>query len=181
LNFTTRNNKDEQMPITMYQASVPQFVRMLDNLKSILEKAATHAAAKKIDESALVNARLFPDMLPLTAQVQIAADFARGTAARLAGLEPPKVEDNEKTFAELTARIDNAIAYVRTLSAAQIDGSEARQITRTIRGAPMTFTGLDYLIRFALPNFYFHVTTAYAILRHNGVEVGKLDFIGSAG
>jgi hypothetical protein len=162
----------------MYQASVPQFIKMLGNLKSILDKAATHATSKKIDESVFVNARLSPDMLPLTAQVQIATDFARGTTARLVGVEPPKVEDNEKSFAELTARIDAAIAYVRTFSAAQVDGSETRQITRTIRGAPKTFSGQDYLIQFSLPNFYFHVTTAYAILRHNGVEIGKLDFLG---
>jgi hypothetical protein len=166
------------MALTMYQASVPQFIKMLGNLKSILDKAAAHATSKKIDESVFVNARLSPDMLPLTAQVQIATDFARGTTARLVGVEPPKVEDNEKSFAELTARIDAAIAYVRTFSAAQVDGSETRQITRTIRGAPKTFSGQDYLIQFSLPNFYFHVTTAYAILRHNGVEIGKLDFLG---
>jgi hypothetical protein len=167
------------MSITMYQSSVPQFVHMLGNLKAILEKGAAYAAAKKIDESVLVGARLFPDMFPLTVQVQIAADFARGTAARLAGVEPPKVEDNEKNFAELIARVDNAIAYVRTFTAAQIDGSETRQVTRTIRGTPKTFTGQDYLIKFALPNFYFHLATTYAILRHNGVEVGKGDFLGA--
>ena len=166
------------MALTMYQASVPQFIKMLGNLKSILDKAATHATSKKIDESVFINARLSPDMLPLTAQVQIATDFARGTTARLVGVEPPKVEDNEKSFAELTARIDAAITYVRTFSAAQVDGSETRQITRTIREAPKTFSGQDYLIQFSLPNFYFHVTTAYAILRHNGVEIGKLDFLG---
>jgi hypothetical protein len=169
------------MPITMYQASVPQFVRMLGCLKSILQKAAAHAAAKKIDEAVFVNARLAPDMLPLTGQVQIATDFARGTSARLAGSEMPKVEDNEKTFAELTARIDAAIAYVKTMSAAQIDGSESRQVTRKVGGIEMTFSGQDYLIKFALPNFYFHVTTAYAILRHNGVDVGKMDFLGPLG
>jgi uncharacterized protein len=166
------------MAITMYQASVPQFIKMLGNLRSILEKAAAHAAAKKIDEAVFVNARLFPDMLPLTGQVQIATDFARGTAARLAGAEPPKIEDNEKSIAELIARVDTAVAYVRTIPQSQIDGSETRKITRTIRGTTRTFSGVDYLIQFALPNFYFHVTTAYAILRHNGVEVGKLDFLG---
>jgi len=166
------------MAITMYQASVPQFIKMLGNLRSILEKAAAHAAAKKIDESVLVGARLYPDMLPLAGQVQIATDFARGTAARLAGAEPSKVEDNEKSFAELIARVDAAIAYVRTIPQGQIDGSETRQITRTIRGTARTFSGLDYLTQFSLPNFYFHITTAYAILRHNGVEIGKLDFLG---
>ena len=166
------------MPITLYQASVPQFIRMLGNLKAILEKAAAHAAAKKIDESVLLGARLYPDMFPLTRQVQLATDFARGTGARLAGIEPPPVEDKERGFVELTARIDNAIAYLRTLPAAQIDGAEAREITRMIRGVPKTLPGVDYLLKYALPNFYFHVTTAYAILRHSGVEVGKGDFDG---
>jgi len=167
------------MSITMYQASVPQFIRMLANLKAILEKAAAHAAAKKIDESVLLGARLFPDMFPLTRQVQIATDFARGTGARLAGMEPTSVDDKEQSFVELAARVDNAIAYLRTLPAAQIDGSEKREITRMIRGAPKTFTGLDYLVKYALPNFYFHLSTAYAILRHNGIEVGKGDFVGT--
>jgi hypothetical protein len=169
------------MSITMYQASVPQFIRMLGNLKGILEKAAAHAAARKIDEPVLLNARLFPDMFPLTRQVQIATDFARGTAARLAGVEPPAVEDNEQSFAALAARVDAAIAYLNTLPAAKIDGSEAREITRKVRGVERTFAGIDYLIQYALPNFYFHVTTAYAILRHNGLEIGKPDFVGSFG
>jgi hypothetical protein len=167
------------MSITMYQASVPQFIRMLGNLKGILEKAAAHAASKKIDETVFLGARLFPDMFTLTRQVQLATDFARGTAARLAGLEPPPVEDKEQRIAELVERIDAAIGYLQTLPAAQIDGSETRQITRTVRGQARTFTGLVYLIQYALPNFYFHTTTAYAILRHNGVEVGKTDFVGT--
>ena len=167
------------MSITMYQASVPQFIRMLGNLKGILEKTAAHAAARKIDESVLLNARLFPDMFPLTRQVQIATDFARGTGARLSGVEPPAVEDKEQSFAELSARVDVAIAYLRTLPAAKIDGSETREITRTIRGAPKIFTGLNYLIQYSLPNFHFHLATAYAILRHSGVEVGKGDFVGA--
>jgi len=166
------------MAITMYQASVPVFVKMLGNLKAILEKTAAHAAAKKIDESVFVNARLCPDMRPLSFQVQVASDFARGTSARLSGVEPPAVEDKEKTLADLIARVDAAIAYVRTFKATQIDGSETRQITRKIRGEPVTFSGLDYLLAYALPNFYFHVTTAYAILRHNGLEIGKGDFLG---
>lgn len=169
------------MPITLYQASVPVFSRMLGNLTGILDKAAAHAAAKKIDDAVLLGARLYPDMFPLSRQVQLATDFARGTAARLAGLEPPSVEDKEQTFVELSARIDGALAYLRTLSAAQIDGMEAREITRTIRGVPRTFNGQDYLLRYALPNFFFHVSTAYAILRHNGVEIGKTDFIGTFG
>jgi uncharacterized protein len=165
------------MAITMYQASAPVFIKLLGNLKAILEKAAAHAAAKKIDESVLVNARLYPDMLPLSAQVQIASDMARGTMARLAGAEPSPIEDKEKTLAELMTRIDAAVAQVRSFQAAQIDGTETRQITRKLGGNTMTFTGLDYLLLFAMPNFYFHVTTTYAILRHNGVELGKGDFL----
>ncbi len=167
------------MNISMYQASVPAFVRGLTSLKTILERAAAHAQAKKIDDVVFVNDRLYPDMLPLSRQVQIASDFARGTSARLAGVEPPPIEDNEKTFSELIARVDKSLDYVKTFTAAQIDGSEGRQITRPVRGQPKTFTGLDYLRQSSLPNFYFHMTTAYAILRHNGVEVGKADFIGS--
>ena len=167
------------MTISMYQASVPAFIRTLGNLRGIVEKAAAHAQEKKIDESVFLAARLFPDMLAFTRQVQIATDFARGTAARLAGSEPPSDEDKEQTFAELTARIDRAIAFLRTLAPAQIDGSEGREIVRPIRGEPKKFTGLDYLLQYALPNFYFHTTTAYAILRHNGIVIGKGDFIGS--
>lgn len=169
------------MPITMYQASVPVFVRMLGNLTAILDKAAAHAAARKIDDAVLLGARLYPDMFPLSRQVQLATDFARGTAARLAGLEPPSAEDKEQTFVELSARVDGTLAYLRTLPAAQIDGSETREITRTIRGVTRTFNGQDYLLRYALPNFYFHLSTAYGILRHNGVEIGKTDFIGTFG
>jgi len=169
------------MSITMYEASIPVFIRMLGNLRAILEKAATYAAAKKIDESVLVGARLYPDMLPLSVQVQIAADFARGTAARLAGVEPAKIEDNERTFAELIARVNASIAYVKTITAAQLEGSETRTVTRTIRGNQLEFTGLDYLLRFALPNFYFHLTTTYAILRHNGLDIGKMDYLGPTG
>src|SRR4029079_7687087 len=154
--------KDDRMALSMYQASAPVFIKILGNLKAILEKAAAHAAAKKSDESLLVNARLYPDMLPLSAQVQIASDMARGTMARLSGAEPPAVEDKEKTLAELIARIDTAVAYVRSFQAAQIDGSETRQITRKLRGNTVNFTGLDYLLTFAMPNFYFHVTTTYA-------------------
>jgi len=167
------------MTISMYQASVPVFVKGLTNLKAILEKAAAHAQAKKIDETVFAGARLYPDMLPLTGQVQIATDFARGTTARLAGVEMPKWEDNEKTLAELIARVDKTLEYVKPFTAAQIDGSEGKEITRTLRGQPRTFTGLNYLLQFALPNFYFHSTTAYALLRHNGVEIGKMDFLGN--
>jgi len=167
------------MTISMYKASVPVFIKGLTNLKAILEKAAAHAQAKKIDETVFAGARLFPDMLPLTGQIQIATDFARGTTARLAGVEMPKWEDNEKTLAELIARVDRTLDYVKPFIATQIDGSEARSITRQVRGQPRTFTGLNYLLQYALPNFYFHSATAYGILRHNGVEIGKADFLGS--
>jgi hypothetical protein len=167
------------MTISMYQASVPVFIRMLTNLKAILQKAAAHAQAKKIDESVLLNARLYPDMFPLTRQVQIASDFARGTSARLSGVEPPAYEDNEKTFAELVARIDRTVDYLRALKADAIEGSEAREIVRPVRGQPKTFTGINFLLQYAMPNFYFHTTTTYAILRHCGIEIGKGDFIGA--
>ena len=167
------------MTISMYQASVPVFARGLASLKTILTKGAAHAAAKKIDESVFINARLFPDMLPLKAQIYIATDFARGTVARLAGIEPPKWEDNQLTFAELIARVDRTVEAVKSFSAAQIDGSENRSVTRPVGGEPKVFTGINYLLQYSLPNFYFHATTAYAILRSNGVEIGKGDFIGA--
>ena len=167
------------MTISMFQASVPAFVKGLTNLKTILEKAAAHAQAHKIDDTVLVTARLYPNMLPLAKQIQIASDFARGTTARLAGVEPPAMEDNEKTLADLIARVDRTLDYVKPFTAAQIDGSEAKVITRQVRGQPRTFTGLNYLLQYALPNFYFHSATAYAILRHNGVEIGKADFLGN--
>jgi uncharacterized protein len=166
------------MSLSMYQASVPAILRGLDNLSAILKKAEDHAAARKIDPAVLLAARLFPDMFPLTRQVLIAADFAKGVPARLAGVEVPKYEDNEKTFAELQARIAKTKDFVMSLTAAQIDGSEERNIELTIGGSPMTFKGEAYLTGFGLPNFYFHSATAYGILRHNGVELGKRDFIG---
>jgi len=166
------------MTLSMYQASVPVFVKMLTNLKGVLQKAAAHAQARKIDEAALVNARLYPDMLPLSKQIQIASDFARSTAARLGGTEPPSYEDNEKTLTELIARIDRTIEFLRTKKAGEIDGSEGREIVRPVRGEPHKFSGLNFLLQYALPNFFFHTTTAYAILRHNGVEVGKQDYLG---
>ena len=167
------------MTISMYQASVPVFVKGLTNLKGILEKAAAHALAHKIDDTVFVTARLYPNMLPLSKQVQIASDFARGTTARLAGSEPPSMEDNEKTLADLIARVQKTIDFVKPFTAAQIDGSEGREITRPVRGQPKTFTGINYLVLYAMPNFYFHTATAYAILRHNGVEIGKSDFLGT--
>lgn len=167
------------MTISMYRASAPVFARGLANLAGILGKAAAHAAAKKVDESVYLNARLFPDMFPLTRQVWIATDFARGTVARLAGDEPPKWDDTEATFADLIARVERAHAAVTAYTAAQIDGSETRSIVRPVRGQPHTFNGLDYLLQYALPNFYFHSATAYGILRGSGVELGKVDFIGA--
>ena len=167
------------MTLSMYQSSAPVFVKMLGNLKGILEKAAAHAQAKKIDESAFLTARLFPDMLPFTSQIHIATDFARGTCARLAGAEPPSIESNEKSFAELISRVDRSIDYINTLKAGAIDGSEGRAIVRQVRGAPVKFTGQNYLLKYALPNFYFHMSMAYALLRQGGVELGKMDFIGA--
>jgi len=167
------------MTLSMYQASAAVFIKMLGNLKGILEKAAAHAQAKKIDESAFLSARLFPDMLPFTRQVHIATDFARGTCARLSGAEPPSIDSDEKSFAELISRIERSIDYVKSVKPAQIDGSEGREIVRKVRGKDVKFTGMNYLLGFALPNFYFHMSMTYALLRQGGVEVGKMDFIGS--
>ena len=166
------------MAISMHRASVPVYVHMLGALSGVLDKAAAFAAAKKIDPSVLLQARLAPDMFPLARQVQIACDFAKGPAARLAGIEVPKWDDNEASFDQLKARIAKTVEYVKGFAPAQIDGSETREVAITVGGQPMTFNGLDYLLGFAMPNFYFHVTTAYAILRHNGVEVGKRDYMG---
>jgi hypothetical protein len=167
------------MQVSMYTISVPVFVRMLTNLDAILGKAAAYAEARKIEPSVLMNARLFPDMFPLTMQVRIAADFARGGVARLIGQEPPKYEDNETSFADLKDRIARSIAYVQGFSAAQIDGTEERRIVRTVAGKEHEFTGYIYLTQLVLPNLFFHITTAYDILRHNGVELGKRDYIGA--
>ncbi len=166
------------MALSMYQASVPAFVQMLTALSNILDKAAAFAAAKKVDPAVLLASRLAPDMFPLTRQIQIGADFAKGPMARLAGLEVPKYEDNETTIDALKARIAKTLDYVKSFKPEQIDGSEARAINLTVGGQPLTLTGQDYLVNFALPNFYFHITTAYAILRHNGVEIGKRDYMG---
>ena len=167
------------MTISMYQASAPRFVNMLSNLSAVLDKAAAHAEAKKIDSLVLTAARLYPDMLPLTSQVRIACDNAKGAVSRLAGVEIPKHEDTEQSFAELKARIAKTITYVQTIKPAQIDGSEEREVVLKLRGTDVKFNGMQYLLGFALPNFYFHVVTAYDILRHNGVEIGKRDYIGN--
>lgn len=167
------------MTLSMYQASAPRFASMLKNLSAILAKAEAQAAARKFDPEVLLNARLYPDMLPLRAQVMIACDNAKGPVARLAGMTPPKHEDTETTFAELQARIAKTLDFIASVPASDIDGSEERTVTLKLgpRG-DVSFAGMQYLCGFALPNFYFHVTTAYAILRHNGIEIGKADYIG---
>ena len=164
----------------MYQASAPRFAHTLKNLAAILEKAKAHAAAKKFDEQVMTSLRLYPDMFALARQVQIACDTAKGAVARLAGVEIPKHEDTEKTFDELQARIAQTLAFIATVKAAQIDGTEDREIVLKLQGKDVAVKGLAYLLGRAWPNFYFHVTTAYNILRHNGVELGKGDFIGTA-
>lgn len=166
------------MTITMYQASIPSLIRSLNNLAAILEKGLAHAEAKKIDPAVLVNSRLYPDMFPLGRQVQIASDIARKGAARLAGLEAPNLEDNETSFPELIARLGQTTAYLETLTPEQIDGSEEKSITLPVGKDTMNFEGLPFLLSFVLPNVYFHVTTAYDILRHCGVDLGKLDYLG---
>jgi hypothetical protein len=167
------------MNITMYQASVPQFVRMLDNLDSILAKTEAHALAKKTDPAVYLAARLYPDMFPLLKQVQIACDHAKGAVARLAAVPVPKYEDGEQSFEELRTRIGKTRAFIQSVDSEQFAGAEEREISLTIGGHDMNFKGLPYLLGFALPNFYFHLVTAYDILRHNGVELGKRDYIGA--
>lgn len=167
------------MTISMYQASVPAFIKTLENLSAILDKAVAHAEAKKIDPNALLGARLFPDMYPLVRQVQLTSDFAKNGAGRLAAIDPPKFPDNEASFEELKERIKKTIDFLKGLKPAQIDGSEAREISFPIGGKPRSFQGQTYLLHWALPNFFFHATTAYDLLRHNGVEVGKRDFLGA--
>jgi len=167
------------MSISMYQASVPRFANILGNLSSILDKAQAHVDAKKIDVAALTGDRLFPDMFPMSRQVQIACDTAKSVVARLAGAEIPKDEDTEKTLPELKARIAKTIAFIQGFTPAQIDGTEDKAIV-TRRGDKEThYKGMQFLLGHAVPNFYFHVTTAYNILRHNGVEIGKRDFLGN--
>ena len=167
------------MQITMYQASAPRFVHMLKNLSSMLDKAQAHAEARKIDPAALTTFRLYPDMFPFSRQVQVACDVAKGVAARLAGVEVPRHEDTEQTFPELKARIAKTIAFIETIRPEQIDGSEEKDIVVKLGKQEYRFKGMQYLLNWAYPNFYFHVTTAYNILRHNGVELGKKDFVGA--
>ena len=166
------------MSLSMYQASIPQFQRMLGNLAQILAKAEGWAQSRKIDPSVLLNARLAPDMFPLVRQVLIASDSVKGCAARLAGIEVPSFADTESSFAELQARVQKTLDFLSSVSAAQVDGSEDKAITLNFPGQELKFSGRDYLLSFVLPNFYFHLTTTYAILRHNGLEIGKMDFLG---
>ncbi|MES2676953.1 MAG: DUF1993 domain-containing protein [Pseudomonadota bacterium] len=168
------------MAISMYQASVPVFIHNLNNLSAILKKAANHAEAKKIEPTVFINARLFPDMLPLVRQVQIASDAAKATIARLAEIEIPSFEDNETSFADLQERISKTIKFLQTIKPEQIDGKEELKISYFQHGKDRNFIGLPYLLNWGLPNLYFHITTAYAILRHNGVEIGKKDYLGNA-
>ncbi|MFO1150642.1 MAG: DUF1993 domain-containing protein [Alsobacter sp.] len=166
------------MSLTPHDISVPVFTRTLKALDAILAKAEAHAEARKIDPTVFLQARLAPDMFPLTRQVQIACDFAKGASARLAGAEVPSWPDDEKTFAELRARIGRTLDFIATLPAQAFAGAETREITIMMRGEPRSFDGRTYLLHNVLPNFFFHAATAYDILRHNGLEIGKRDFIG---
>jgi len=166
------------MKLSMYQASAPRFANTLRNLSAILDKAQAHAEAKKLDPAVPGSLRLIADMFPLSRQVQIACDTAKGAVARLAGAEIPKHEDTEQTLADLKTRIAKTLDFLGSVPAAKIDGSEEREVVLKMRSGEQKFTGMQYLMGHALPNFYFHVTTAYNILRANGVEVGKRDFLG---
>ncbi|HEV8097150.1 MAG TPA: DUF1993 family protein [Burkholderiales bacterium] len=167
------------MTLSMYQASAPRFANSLQNLSAILDKTQAHVEAKKIDPAVLLASRLYPDMFPLVRQIQIASDNAKGPVARLAGVEVPKYEDTEETIADLKARLAKTIDFVSSFKPAQIDGSEDKDIHLKLGPREVDWKGMQYLLGFALPNFYFHVVTAYDILRHNGVEIGKRDYIGT--
>jgi hypothetical protein len=166
------------MSLSMYQASIPVFTRMLGNLSVILDKAAKHAEAKKIDPAVFINARIAPDMFALARQVQIATDAVKGCAARLGGIAVPSFADTEVTFPELQERITKTVAFLKSVTAVQIDGSEDRSIELKLGSKEVSFPGQVYLLNFVLPNMYFHISMTYAILRHNGVELGKMDFLG---
>jgi hypothetical protein len=161
----------------MYAATVPPFTSMLKNLQAVMAKAEAHCEARKIDPAAFLASRLYPDMLPFTAQVQIATDNAKGAAGRLAAVEIPKFEDTEKTFAELQARVSSTIAFLDTLTEGQFEGAADRDIVLQLRDRKIEFKGAAYLLQWAIPNVYFHITTAYALLRHGGVEIGKKDYL----
>ncbi|WP_338052381.1 DUF1993 domain-containing protein [Rhodoferax sediminis] len=174
-----RSLQDFIMTISMYQASVPRLANILGNLSNILDKAQAHVDARKLDVSTLMNYRLFPDMLPFTKQVQIACDKSRSVVARLAGLDVPVYDDNEKTLAELKVRIAKTIAFIQSVSPAQIDGTEDKEVVLKVAGKETHYKGMQLLLGHSLPNVYFHITTAYNILRHNGVEIGKRDYLGN--
>jgi hypothetical protein len=165
--------------LSIYDLSIPVLTRGLTNLTAILDKAAAHAAAKKIDPAVLAQARLFPDMFPLSRQVQITCDTAKGAAARLAGVEVPKHEDTEKTIEELKQRVAKTLEFVKSIKAEQLHGAESKTIEMKFPNSTLTFTGLTYLANFVLPNFFFHISMTYALLRTNGIEVGKMDYLGS--
>ena len=167
------------MTLSMYQASVPRFINALNNLSAILDKAQAHVDAKKLDEATLTSFRLFPDMLPMARQILIATDTAKGLAARLAGVEIPVYDDTEKTLGELKARIAKTVAYLQTFRPEQIDGTENKEIVIKRGDKETRYHGMQFLLGHAVPNVYFHITTAYNILRHNGVEIGKRDYIGT--
>ncbi len=168
------------MTSPIYTASIPVFKQMLGGLSGVLAKAEAHVAAKKIDPNALLQARLFPDMFPLLRQVQVATDFAKSVSARLAGVDVPKLDDNEQTFADLQARITTVLTFIDGLDVALFEQAATREIVTQV-GTPKEkrFTGASYIFNYGLPHFFFHTTTAYVILRHNGVEVGKKDYIGT--
>ena len=167
------------MTISMHSASVPVFLRLFDNLGRWLDKAEANAAAKKFDPQVYLGARLAPDMLPFTKQIQIACDGAKFGVSRLAGVDAPKFDDTEASLAELRERVRATAEFIRSVPAGQIDGTEDKDVTIPRRDGTMTMKGEAYLKHFVLPNFYFHMTTAYALLRHNGVELGKMDFLGA--
>ena len=170
------------MSQSIYEVAVPTLLKAFDNLAVVLDKGRAHAEQEKIEPSVLLNMRLYPNMFPLTRQVQIASDTAKGAVARLAGVEPPKFEDNEANFADLKARLEKTQAFMRGFKAAQLEGSESRQVVLKFPSRTLTFkNGWDYLLNFVFPNVYFHTTTTYDILRHGGVPVGKGDFLGAVG
>ncbi|HTT06821.1 MAG TPA: DUF1993 domain-containing protein [Steroidobacteraceae bacterium] len=166
------------MSLSLYDVSVPVFTLSLSNLLAILDKAQSHAETKKIDPKVIPQARLIADMLPLSAQVQLACDAAKGAAARLAGVAVPKHEDTEATLAELATRVSKTLDFVKTIKPEQLQGAETREIVIQLPQTTLKFTGINYLTNFALPNFFFHVTMTYALLRKNGVDLGKRDFLG---
>jgi len=165
--------------LSIYDTTIPPLQRALGNLAAILKKGEEFADARKVEHHVLLNSRLFVDMYPLTRQIQIATDMSKGAGARLAGVEIPKYEDNETSFADLQARIAKTITFLNSIKPEHLAGAESREVTITVRKVDLKFSGQDYLLKWVLPNVYFHVTTAYNILRHNGVELGKQDFLGS--